>query len=229
MLKIKICGITNVFDAQKALMLSADYMGFNNIKGTKRFMDVADIVEIVNRVPESLRDKCVLLAREEDIMDIVKLAKSMGITAIQPYIPEDSHTNVDAYFKKARDLGMKVFRVIHIENKRSLMEMKIDLESADYFILDTKSTKDPTAMGGTGEAFDWYLYNCAKEILPESRMCLAGGLNIDNIEEALEETSTGIIDLCTGLEEMPGLKNHEKMDAFFEKIKTIQNISSSAA
>ncbi len=219
MLKIKVCGITNVFDAQKALKLSADYLGFNNITGTRRFIDVVDMTDIVTRVPESLRDKCVLLAKEQDIMEIVKLAKAIGVTAIQPYLPPEA--NNDSYYKKARDLGMTVFRVIHIENKRSLMEMKIDPESADYFILDTKPS-DPNLMGGSGEAFDWYLYNCAKEILPERKMCLAGGLNVDNIEEAIDETETNLIDVCTGLEDMPGLKNHDKMDIFFEKVRNFK-------
>lgn len=219
MSKIKVCGITNVFDAQKALKLSADYLGFNNIKGTKRFVDLVDIMDIVSRVPESLRDKCVLLAKEQDIMAIIKLAKSIGVSAIQPYLPHES--NNDAYYKKARDFGLKVFRVIHIENKRSLMNLKIDPDSADYFILDTKPS-DPNLMGGTGEAFDWYLYNCAKEILPERKMCLAGGLNIKNIEDALDETETNLIDICTGLEDMPGLKNHDKMDLFFEKVNNFK-------
>ena len=223
MLRIKVCGITNVFDAQKALKLSADYMGFNNIKGTKRFIDVVDIMDIVNRVPESLRDKCVLLAKEQDILEIVKLAKSMGISAIQPYLPEGADN--DAYYKKVRDLGMTVFRVIHVENKRSLMNLKIDPDSADFFILDTKPS-DPNIMGGSGEAFDWYLYNCAKEILPERKMCLAGGLNVNNVEDALDETETHLLDICTGLEDMPGLKNHDKMDLFFEKVR---NFKSTAA
>jgi len=215
MLKVKICGLTNLADAHLTLKLGADFLGFNSIKGSKRFIDLMDIKDIVQRMPESLRNKVVLLAQDTDLFNIVKTAKSLEISYIQPYlfnpIPETDYV-------KARERGIGIFRVIHIENKRSISSLSINPDTADYFILDTKSP-DTNTLGGTGASFDWYLYNCAKEILPERKMVLAGGINPSNVEEAVDYTETQMIDLASGVEAAPGLKSQEKMQALFEYIK----------
>jgi phosphoribosylanthranilate isomerase len=216
MLRIKICGLTNLADAYMALKLGADFLGFNNIKQSKRFIDILDIRDIVQRMPESLKDRCVLLAEDVDLQSIVKTAKSLNINSIQPYITNP--TIMDADYVKVRERGMGVFRVIHVENKRSISDLSIDPNSADYFILDTKSS-DPSELGGTGASFDWYLYNCAKAVLPEKKMVLAGGINIKNLDEAVEYTETRMIDLASGIEDSPGIKSHDKMQALFTHVK----------
>lgn len=216
MLRIKICGLTNLADAYMALKLGADFLGFNNIKRSKRFIDIVDIKDIVQRMPESLRDKCVLLAEDVDLQSIIKTAKSLNINSIQPYVTNPTITDAD--YIKVREHGMGVFRVIHIENKRSISDLSINPNSADYFILDSKSS-DPNQLGGTGASFDWYLYNCAKTALPEKKMVLAGGINLNNLDEAVEYTETRMIDLSSGIEDAPGIKSHDKMQALFAHVK----------
>ncbi len=218
MLRIKICGLTNLADAYMALKLGADFLGFNNIRRSKRFIDILDIKDIVQRMPESLRDKCVLLAEDVDLQSIIKTAKSLSINSIQPYITNPTITDAD--YIKARERGIGVFRVIHIENKRSINDLSINHNSADYFILDTKSS-DPNQLGGTGASFDWYLYNCAKKALPERKMVLAGGISLKNIDEAVEYTEARMVDLSSGIEDAPGIKSHDKMQALFEHVKGV--------
>ena len=215
MLKVKVCGLTNLADAYVALKLGADFLGFNNIRSSKRYIDLIDIKDIVARTPESLRDKLVLLAQDQDLKSIVKTAKSLGINIIQPYLNIPAP---DSEYIKVREQGVGIFRVIHIENKRSIADLNIDPNSADYFILDTKS-EDPNQLGGTGASFDWYLYNCAKEVLPEKKMVLAGGINLQNLDEAVEYTETRMVDMATGLESAPGIKSHDKMEALFKHLK----------
>jgi phosphoribosylanthranilate isomerase len=222
MLRIKICGLTNLADAYMALKLGADFLGFNNIRRSKRFIDIRDIKDIVQRMPESLRDKCVLLAEDVDLQSIIKTAKSLNISSIQPYITNPTTTDTD--YIRVRERGIGVFRVIHIENKRSISDLSIDPNSADYFILDTKSS-DPSELGGTGASFDWYLYNCAKEALPEKKMVLAGGISLKNLDEAVEYTETRMVDLSSGIEDAPGIKSHDKMQALFEHIKGVSQNS----
>jgi phosphoribosylanthranilate isomerase len=222
MLRIKICGLTNLADAYMALKLGADFLGFNNIKRSKRFIDIIDIKDIVQRMPESLRDKCVLLAEDTDLQSIIKTAKSLNINSIQPYITNPTITDAD--YVKVRERGIGVFRVVHVENKRSISDLSINPNSADYFILDTKSS-DPSQLGGTGASFDWYLYNCAKAVLPEKKMVLAGGINIKNLDEAVEYTETRMIDLSSGIEDAPGIKSHDKMQALFAHVKGVSQNS----
>jgi phosphoribosylanthranilate isomerase len=222
MLRIKICGLTNLADAYMALKLGADFLGFNNIKRSKRFIDIIDIKDIVQRMPESLRDKCVLLAEDTDLQSIIKTAKSLNINSIQPYITNPTITDAD--YVKVRERGIGVFRVIHVENKRSISDLSINPNSADYFILDTKSS-DPSQLGGTGASFDWYLYNCAKAALPEKKMVLAGGINLKNLDEAVEYTETRMIDLSSGIEDAPGMKSHDKMQALFAHVKGVSQNS----
>ena len=216
MLRIKICGLTNLADAYMALKLGADFLGFNNIKRSKRFIDILDIKDIIQRMPESLRNKCVLLAEDVDLENIVKTAKSLNITSIQPYITNPTLT--DNNYIKLRERGIGIFRVIHVENKRSIIDLSIDPNSADYFILDTQSP-DPNQLGGTGTSFDWYLYNCAKEALPEKKMVLAGGISLKNLDEAVEYTETRMVDLSSSIEDSPGIKSHEKMQALFKHVR----------
>jgi phosphoribosylanthranilate isomerase len=222
MLRIKICGLTNLADTYMALKLGADFLGFNNIRRSKRFIDILDIKDIVQRMPESLRDKCVLLAEDVDLQNVIKTAKSLNINSIQPYITNPTITDAD--YIKVRERGIGVFRVIHVENKRSISDLSIDPNSADYFILDTKSS-DPSQLGGTGASFDWYLYNCAKEALPEKKMVLAGGISLKNLDEAVEYTETRMVDLSSGVEDAPGIKSHDKMQALFEHVKGVSQNS----
>ena len=89
----------------------------------------------------------------------------------------------------------------------------------DYFLLDKKNTSKNGYNGGTGENFDWNLISKNKNWLNQfNPWILSGGLNINNIEEAIKITGTKAVDVSSGIEYNPGIKSIELMDLFVNKI-----------
>jgi phosphoribosylanthranilate isomerase len=113
---------------------------------------------------------------------------------------------------------IKAIRVRHdaaSDQLRALMEPYTDV--VDAFLLDTHNS---SVWGGTGESFNWRL---ARELSSEFRLFLAGGLNADNIERAIHTMRPYAVDLSSGLESAPGVKSLDKIDAFFDTFRAIQD------
>ena len=209
--KVKICGITNLIDAKNALNLGADFIGFNNIDYSPRFLKINEIEEISRELSDSERSKSVLLTQEESIDGIVSNCAKAGFKIIQPYANISSSD-----LNKLRSLGYKIFKPLRVANYESLDEIEAYENAADLVILDTKSN-DPELLGGTGKVFDWDIFNKAKEDY-QLDFALAGGLSPENISEAIRVTQPYMVDLSSGVESKPGIKSLSKLKDLFNAI-----------
>ena len=207
--KIKICGITNLIDAKNALNLGADYIGFINIEYSLRYLPEADIKAITKDLTEEELEKAVLLTDSESTDEIIQTSSHLGIKTLQLY------SNLsNSEISTLKSLGYTIFKPISID-------LEDDIDEIDYFknyvhliILDTKS-KENEAAGGTGRVFNWDIYNKAKEHYHDVNLALAGGLNPDNILDAISKTNPYMLDISSGLELKPRIKSLEKMKALF--------------
>lgn len=209
--KVKICGITNLIDAKNALNLGADFIGFINIEYSPRFLKMSEIEEISRELSDDERSKSVLLTQEESIDGIVSNCAKAGFKIIQPYANISSSD-----LNKLRSLGYKIFKPLKIANNESLDEIEAYQNASDIVILDTKSN-DPEILGGTGKTFDWKIFNKAKSDYPLD-FALAGGLNADNISEAIKLTEPYMVDLSSGVESKPGIKSLSKLKDLFNAV-----------
>lgn len=206
--KVKICGLTTLEDARFASGALADYLGFIFYPDSPRFIEPAKAGAIINWLegPEKVG-----VFVNQPLDNVNTISKSTGIDLIQ------LHGNESAEYCALVD--KPVIKVFHITESKSSDELKSEMEPycdvADYYLFDTKSDG---LWGGTGKTFDW---NILQEIADEKPFFLSGGLSSVNISEAIKSVQPTAVDLSSGLEESPGLKDFDKIEAFFDVMRDI--------
>lgn len=216
--KVKICGITNIIDAKNSLTSGADLIGFINIKESKRYVTIEEITEIFSSMTNFEIKKSVLVSDETSVDSLINICTNLGIKILQLY---GSLSTPD--ISKLRLLGYTIIRPVLVSSTNDIEDIKDFDDSADFILLDTKSD-NPKELGGTGKVFDWDLFLKAKETM-NTPLLLSGGLNNDNIDEALAKLDPDFIDVSSGLEQKPGIKSLEKIKKFIAKVKNDQLVS----
>lgn len=198
-MKIKICGITNVKDALLAAQLGADYIGCIFYKQSPRYISFEKAAEIKKQL-QTVAPHCKLVAvvvhpQKDEIRHIEKIADIIQFSGKES--PEECTTKIPCW------------KVIHIKDVQSKKSMN-NYPHISTFVFDT--FKEGT-YGGTGKTFDFSL-----AFDPNAHIIIAGGLNPDNIQEAIAQAQPWGVDVCSGVEEAPGMKNEEKLRAFFQNV-----------
>jgi phosphoribosylanthranilate isomerase len=204
-IRIKICGITNITDALKATDLGADALGFNFYPKSPRFISEEAAREIIRKLPPFLVSVGIFVNEPSGI--IRNILESTGIQAIQ--LQGDESPDFCSQFSQP------VIKAIRIKDQDSLKAIKDYRVSA--FLLDSYS---PDYYGGSGKSFDWSL---AVKSRKYGRIILAGGLSPDNINEAIREVKPYGVDVCSGVEKEPGKKDHKKLKAFIQAVRSLQD------
>jgi phosphoribosylanthranilate isomerase len=209
--RVKICGITRLSDARLAVELGAAALGFIFVPDTPRYaLRDADTSSEVSRtlaaLPPFVERVCVV-----DSLDRVSALVAPGFSAVQFYSGGD-------------DEGMphdrKRIRAFRLAEEGDLDAMAEEIgrspaaRYADAYLLDAKH---PSLLGGTGRTFDWRLARRAQERFGKP-VVLAGGLNAENVGEAIAEARPYAVDVSGGVETSPGQKDPEKLCAFFAAV-----------
>jgi phosphoribosylanthranilate isomerase len=201
--KIKICGITNMEDALLAFSLGVDAVGFVFAE-SKRRITAVNASRIIDALPMSILKVGVFVNEEEKrIREILEICR---LDALQFHGDEPP-----SYIRKFREKTIKSFR---IKDKRSLKA--IPKYKASAYLLDTYS---PKQYGGTGKTFNW---DSAVEAKKYGPIILAGGLNPDNVEEAIRKVQPCAVDVSSGVESSPGKKDPRKLEEFVKRARGIR-------
>lgn len=201
LVKIKICGITNVEDALAAIDYGADLLGFNFYPKSKRYIDAADALDIINKIPTFVDTVGVFVNPTYD--ELRKMEEYCFLNWIQLHGDETPE-----FCDSLRYMKFKTIKAIRVDSEK-------DIETAKSYFTDAIlfDAYDNIEYGGTGQTFNWdLLYNLNR------RVFLAGGLNAENAVKAIEVGVYGL-DLCSGIESEPGKKDHVKMKQFFDNIR----------
>ena len=201
MIKIKICGITNLDDAMAAAEDGADALGFIFYKKSARYIDPGKTAEIVRQLPPFLTPVAVFVnEREEKIRDI---QFTTGIKVLQ-FHGDERPEFCDRF-------ATRVIKAFQVKDKDSLKHM------AHYHVgaLLLDSYRDGMR-GGTGTTFDWHLAVVAKTL---GRVVLAGGLTPENVAEAVKLVQPYGVDVAGGVEREKGLKDHAKLKKFITAVR----------
>ncbi len=209
MIKIKICGITNKEDALWAINLKVDALGFIFADSPRRVKP--EIVQgIIELLPPFISSVGVFV--NEDRKKVEEITESCGLTTLQ-FHGEESPSYCEGF-------KQKIVKALRIENKDILEKAVQYKDKVDAYLLDTYS---PSKYGGTGKTFDWCIAKEIKEFgLP---IILSGGLNPENIREAISEVEPYGIDVSSGVEERPGKKNMEKLINFVRIVRETNGAS----
>ena len=208
MTKVKICGITNLEDAQLALKYGADSLGFNFFRGSPRYISPSEARAIVDALPTSSSNVGVFV--DEPVEEVLNIAETVGLDGLQ--LHGDENMNYIAALRGGtRCFVVKAFRVSSSDSVISALEWDID-----HPLFDSHSTQ---ARGGTGIPFDWERFGAEISHSFPGTAYLAGGLNAENVAEAIRMVGPYAVDAASGVESSPGKKDPKKMAAFIERAK----------
>jgi len=197
MTRIKICGITNLEDAIEALKLGVDFLGFIFAESPRKISK-----EKARRIIDSLKGiKTVGVFSDQSKEEVMEIAHYCNLDILQ------FHGNESPDYCRAFPSVIKAFRV---KDHSSLVD--IPKYEVDYILLDTFVSG---VTGGTGKTFDQSL---AMGVYTHGKLILSGGLNADNVREAIQKVKPFAVDVCSGVERAPGKKDLEKMRAFVERV-----------
>ena len=202
MTRIKVCGLTRVEDALAAVELGVDTLGLNFWPGTKRCVSIARAREIVTAV--SRRAELVAVFVDADESTIRETLAETGLTWAQ-LLGDEPPSLVEALLPNAYNaLGVRDDSV----------RARAATYPGEHILLDAAV---PGAMpGGTGQTFDWAL---ATAIARTRKLTLAGGLHPDNVAEAVRVVAPYRVDVASGVESAPGIKDPSRMRAFIDAVR----------
>lgn len=213
MTKVKICGITNSADALAAIEAGADMLGFLVVpRSGAQFVSKQQTAEIIPQLPE--RVMSVVVTMLEDVREIVDLVRDTHAKAVQLHgdvLPEEV-----ADIKQALP-GIQIIKTIHVRGEAALDEVRQYDGLVDMILLDS-AHHDNT--GGTGKTHDWQL---SKRIVDSVSVpvILAGGLNPENVAEAIGVVHPYGVDARSGVSNTDGTKDLEKVRQFIVRAKHV--------
>jgi phosphoribosylanthranilate isomerase len=204
MTKIKICGLTREDDALFCADQGADFLGFIFVPSTPRFVEPERAVTIAAKVRErgEQRPKIVGVFRDASSDYVREIGNLVGLDLVQL---QGSESN-----DQARELGLPVVKTLRVGE--TLPDTQC-CPSADWLLFDTY---DERRAGGTGRCFDWSLLAQYERSKP---FFLSGGLTPENVAAGISLVRPDAIDLASGVESEPGVKDHDKVARLFERVR----------
>jgi phosphoribosylanthranilate isomerase len=209
MVKVKICGITSPADARMCVKMGADFLGnIVNIPSSPRNITTEQSKLIISALPIHVKGVVVMAPKTlDDVLETAALVKPWCVQL---------HGNESLEFVRRvkEELSCRVMKVIQVKGKESLAEAKNFSMVCDALLLDTPSK----GLGGSGERHDWTV---STRIVNEVKcpVFLAGGLNPENVTEAVTKVTPYCVDVSSGVEKSPGVKDPDKVKRFINGAK----------
>ena len=212
---VKICGITNIADANAALDAGADLLGFVFFRRSPRYV-----------TPEQTRDIIAAVRTPQSAVRFVGVFVDEPLEHVQAVMATATLDLAQLHGKESpemvRTLGARVYKSLQaqdLDSARALMANYRDAvcQNAPAFIADAPPAKLP---GGNGQVADW---SVAREIARQFPTLLAGGLGVEIVRFAIETVKPYGVDVSSGVERAPGLKDHAKIREFIAQAKGTQS------
>jgi phosphoribosylanthranilate isomerase len=208
--RVKICGITNEEDARAAVACGADALGFIRVPGGPRYVSEPALLRVAY-ASRPFVSTVLVVRRPEDAGDYhADFIQFYEEELVGPCGPPEAVL--------PPSLAGRLVRAFRVRDADSLGEIERYpyRDAVAAFHLDTFHED---RLGGSGEAFDWDLAVEAKRIAGDTPIILAGGLNPDNVGDAIARVRPYAVDVSSGVEAEPGRKDHEKLKAFLRAVR----------
>jgi phosphoribosylanthranilate isomerase len=206
----KICGLKSAEAVDAAAKGGARFVGFNFFPKSPRYVSFDDVRALGARVPERIGKAGIFVDPDDDLLR--QAVAAAGLTMIQLHGMEEPKRVADV---KAR-FGLDVMKVIRVAGPEDL-ETVPDFEPvADWLMFDTKPPKGATRPGGNAVAFDWRVLTGRTWKRP---WMLSGGLDAGNVAQAVALTGARCVDVSSGVESAPGVKDPKKIAAFLDALR----------
>jgi len=213
---VKICGLSTLETLDVALEEGADMVGFVFFPASPRNISLHLAGELGARV-NGRAEKVALTVDADDRL----LANIVDV--LRPDLLQLHGTETPARVGAiAQHFGLPVMKALPIETKADLGATKPYLKVVDRFLFDARAPRDATRPGGLGKPFDWHLLKGLDLAVP---FMLAGGVDPDNVAEAIQITGAPAVDVSSGVESAPGLKDPAKIRAFIRAARASHGAS----
>jgi phosphoribosylanthranilate isomerase len=212
-LTVKICGLNTPETLDVALAAGADMVGFVFFAPSPRHIGLAAARALGARVHgRAAKVALTVDANDETLADIV--------AALKPDLLQLHGTETpDRVVQVRTRFGRPVMKALPIAKRRDLSPIRLYAHVADRLIFDARAPKAATRPGGLGRSFDWHLL---AGIDPGVPFMLSGGLDADNVAEAIAITRAGGVDVSSGVERRPGVKDPDKIRAFITAARAVE-------
>lgn len=203
MTRIKICGLTRAEDAMLCAEMGADFCGFIFVPSTPRFIEPEKAAAITQPIRErEKRPRLVGVFRDASADYIRDIASLVGLDMVQLH-----GTETDDDIRAIGLPAIKTFRV------GDTLPDTTSHPAAEWFLFDTFEER---RSGGTGRRFDWSLLAMYPRTKP---FLLAGGISPDNVAAAISLVRPDALDIASGVEYEPGVKDHAKIETLFHRVR----------
>ena len=206
---LKVCGITRADDAEQLVDEGVSALGINFWENSKRYLPPSKAADFLPSLESKiLRVGVFVNAAKEDVLYLL----DKNIIDVAQFHGDES----PEYCRKFSDAGHAIIRAIGVQNADSITNI-LDYQ-ATGILLDAHA---PGIYGGTGDTFDW---NLAKQIIhahPELPILLAGGINSLNAQHAKQTVNPAALDLASGSESSPGIKDFDKIRAIKKALSNV--------
>lgn len=203
MVKVKICGLRRKEDIEYANELKPDYVGFVFAK-SKRQIEVEQALYLISFLDKEIKTVGVFV--NEPVENALKIAQTLNLDVLQ-FHGDETQDYIDNF------KNFTVWKAIRIKDKEDLEKTKEF--KVNSFVFDTLTKNE---YGGTGKTFNWEVLKGFELNVP---IILAGGLNENNVEEAIKIVDPYAVDVSSGVE-TEGYKDFKKMKSFIEKVRGIR-------
>jgi len=203
--RVKICGLTRASDVATAVNAGAAYLGFNFFPKSPRYVSLSDAAALALSVPEGVAKVALSVDADDAFLDA--LTAAVPLDMLQLHGGESPARVLDV---KAR-YGLPVMKVVGVATEGDLPQLEAHAHVADQLLVDTKPPPGADRPGGNALTFDWALIAGRRWPVP---WMLAGGLTPDNVALAIAMTGARQVDVASGVESAPGIKDAGLIQSF---------------
>ncbi len=202
-IQVKICGITTPEALDAAVKGGASHVGLNFFPKSPRYIEPEKAAALIRRLPAHVTAVGLTVNESKDRIETLR-----AITGIQTI---QLHGDECPAF--AVSLGHDVWKAVPVKTRADLADVAKWRGAVSHVLYDAKPPKGAELPGGTGIRIDWTVFEGFDHPLP---WALAGGLDAENVSEAIRRTAASFVDVSSGVESAPGIKDVDKIDAFLK-------------
>lgn len=205
--RVKICGLTRPEDVRGAVAAGAGYLGFVFYPKSPRDLSLASASALAGAVPPGIAKVALTVDAGNDALDALLAAVPIDILQLH------GHESPERVREIKSRTGLPVMKAVGVADASDLPLLDVYASVADMVLVDAKPPTGSILPGGNGLSFDWTLIAGRRWSVP---WMLAGGLDADNVREAIDRTGARQVDVSSGVECAPGSKDAVRMSAFVQ-------------
>ncbi len=207
---IKICGLKTPEAINAAIDNGAHYIGFIFFSKSPRNLSIEEAKQLRPLIKKPVKLVAVTVDADDEMLS--KIVANVHPDILQLH----GHESPERVKQLAKTFGLPVIKAFSIREQSDFDQVSAYRGIADMFLFDAKAPKGSQLPGGNGVSFDWSLLKSLDE---DSQTVLSGGLNAQNVEEAIRIAAPDILDVSSGVESAPGVKDTKLIEGFFDSVK----------